>query len=255
MRGMLRPAQAPVHPLAPVHPFTSARPCAATPSARRVQRRLRRLSAEDEQSRGATELPERNSNPRMQAEEATDFVKWGGTLPSGRRAVIGGLTGLGIALVGNLGGLSSFLLSLDGGALAGRLRADVLIPVRGYRRALNTNTGYEFLYPSPWLVDQRLFRRAAEQAEKRRSLDPPALRAQRGGEDRRVAEPQVAYGPPGTSGEENVSIIAAPIQSPFRRSTPPSSVFPTAKQCPRRRDASTEGIIMHCDGACQAIAV
>lgn len=38
-----------------------------------------------------------------------------------------------------------------------------------------------------------------------------------GGEERRVAEPQVAYGPPGTSGEENVSIIAAPIQSPFRQ--------------------------------------
>jgi len=45
-------------------------------------------------------------------------------------------------LVGNLGGLSSFLLSLDGGALAARLHADVLIPVRGYRRALNTDIGY-----------------------------------------------------------------------------------------------------------------
>ncbi len=46
------------------------------------------------------------------------------------------------ALVGNLGGLSSFLLSLDGGALAARQHLDVLIPVRGYRRALNTNSGY-----------------------------------------------------------------------------------------------------------------
>ena len=34
----------------------------------------------------------------------------------------------------------------------------------------------EFQYPASWLVDQRLFRRAAEAAEKRRSLDPPSLR-------------------------------------------------------------------------------
>lgn len=68
-----------------------------------------------------------------------------------------------------------------------------------------------------------------------------------------MSEPQVAYGPPGTSGEENVSIIAAPIQSPFRHSTQPSSLFSTAKQCPRRRDAFTEGIVMHCDGACFSV--
>lgn len=34
----------------------------------------------------------------------------------------------------------------------------------------------EFQYPASWLVDQRLFRRAAEQAERRRPLDPPSLR-------------------------------------------------------------------------------
>jgi hypothetical protein len=46
------------------------------------------------------------------------------------------------ALVGNLGGLTSFLLSLDGGRAAAALRADVLIPVLGYKRALNKQTGY-----------------------------------------------------------------------------------------------------------------
>lgn len=46
------------------------------------------------------------------------------------------------ALVGNLGGLSSFLLSLDGGDLAGKSRVDVLIPVNGYKRAYNRRTGY-----------------------------------------------------------------------------------------------------------------
>ncbi len=34
----------------------------------------------------------------------------------------------------------------------------------------------EFQYPASWLVDQRLFRRAAEQAERQRPLDPPPLR-------------------------------------------------------------------------------
>lgn len=33
----------------------------------------------------------------------------------------------------------------------------------------------EFQYPASWLVDQRLFRRAAEQAERQRPLDPPPL--------------------------------------------------------------------------------
>lgn len=46
------------------------------------------------------------------------------------------------ALIGNLGGLSSFLLSLDGGDLAGKSRVDVLIPVNGYKRAYNKRTGY-----------------------------------------------------------------------------------------------------------------
>lgn len=76
-------------------------------------------------------------------------------------------------------------------------------------------SGAEFQLPADWLVDQRLYRRAVEQAEVRRGLDPPSLRTPEASE-RRVAEPQVAYGPPGSTGEENVSIIAAPIQAGFR---------------------------------------
>lgn len=45
---------------------------------------------------GVERQPERSEAPGLQAEEATDLVKWGGTLPSGRRAVIGGLGGLAI---------------------------------------------------------------------------------------------------------------------------------------------------------------
>lgn len=196
----------------PPQPFTNACPPRASLNKLPRSHRSRihadgRSDSERQQSSG--------SGPPLKAEEATDFVKWGGTLQHGRRAVVGGLGGLAIALVGNLGGMSSFLLSLDGGSLAAKSRVDVLIPVNGYKRAYNNRTGYEFQFPSSWLVDQRLYRRAVEQAEVRRGLDPPSLRRQDVPE-RRVAEPQVAYGPPGSTGEENVSIIAAPIQSGFR---------------------------------------
>jgi hypothetical protein len=51
-------------------------------------------------------------------------------------------------MVGNLGGITSWLLSLDGGEVAARSRVDVLIPVNGYKRAYNTRTGYGQLGPN-----------------------------------------------------------------------------------------------------------
>lgn len=54
-----------------------------------------------------------------------------------------GVEGVGhAALVGNLGGLTSTLLGLDGGAFAGKLRLDVLYPVRGYKRCYDAGNGY-----------------------------------------------------------------------------------------------------------------
>jgi hypothetical protein len=46
------------------------------------------------------------------------------------------------ALGGNLGGVTSWLLGLDGGQLAAQLHADVLIPVLGYKRCLDADNGY-----------------------------------------------------------------------------------------------------------------
>jgi hypothetical protein len=45
-------------------------------------------------------------------------------------------------LGGNLGGLTSMLLGLDGGHLAGRLHVDVLVPVRGFKRCFDTVNGF-----------------------------------------------------------------------------------------------------------------
>lgn len=70
----------------------------------------------------------------------------------------------------------------------------------------------EFLYPSNWVGDQTLLYRTAEKVE--RSLDPPALNSS---EKRRrnVNEPVIAFGPPGSSGELNVSVIVSPVPIDF----------------------------------------
>mmetsp|Transcript_23501 Transcript_23501/g.56213 ORF Transcript_23501/g.56213 Transcript_23501/m.56213 type:complete len:310 (-) Transcript_23501:544-1473(-) len=135
-------------------------------------------------------------------------VSWGGRLPSTRRAVLGFLGGFSIAFFANFAGISSFLLSLDGGNFARALRLDVLIPVSGFKRCFVPRDGFELLVPRDWLADQTLYRRAAARAE--RSLDPPSLRDRRPRKDK--FEPVAGFGPPGTSGEDNLSVIVAPIQ-------------------------------------------
>ncbi|MEW5309009.1 MAG: hypothetical protein WDW38_000923 [Sanguina aurantia] len=127
------------------------------------------------------------------------------------------------ALGGNLGGSTSKLLSFDGGAAAGRLRLDVIYPVLGLKRCVDYQQGFEFTFPSSWLADQTLLYRAAQRGEQERSsqmrpiVAPSALSAQRAEErmQKRGVEPVAAFGPAGSSGEKNVSVIAAPIYKGF----------------------------------------
>lgn len=105
------------------------------------------------------------------------------------------------ALGGNLFGLSSFLLSLDGGKLAESSRLDVLWPVNGSRRCLDTGNGYTFVYPAKWLADQTLYRRYAERIEREAALDPPTLRREQA-RRQNAAEPTAAFGPAGSTGEQ-----------------------------------------------------
>jgi hypothetical protein len=102
-------------------------------------------------------------------------------------------------LGGNLFGVTSWLLGLDGGKLAASTNLDVLVPVDGCRRCLDPQNGFTFLYPARWLADQTLYRRYAERIEREAALDPPSLnraRARRQG----APEPRAAYGPPGSTG-------------------------------------------------------
>lgn len=93
------------------------------------------------------------------------------------------------ALVANLAGCTSALLSIDGGATARVLRADVLYPVAGFKRCLDLGNGFgttsqcmsphssihntEFIYPDRWLADQTVAARQAQRRERQFALDPP----------------------------------------------------------------------------------
>ncbi|XP_021282221.1 psbP domain-containing protein 7, chloroplastic [Herrania umbratica] len=132
-----------------------------------------------------------------------------------RRRLLVGVGSASLVAVGaNFGGLTSFLLGLspEGGR---NLKLDVLYPIEGFSRRIENNEGFEFIYPASWVGDQRLLYRAAERLE--RSLDPlPTSRLKSSNRPRKnVNEPIVAYGPPGSSGELNVSVIVSPVPLEF----------------------------------------
>uniref|UniRef100_A0A0F7CZB4 Photosystem II reaction center PsbP family protein n=1 Tax=Pelargonium tetragonum TaxID=122197 RepID=A0A0F7CZB4_9ROSI len=130
-----------------------------------------------------------------------------------RRFLLGIGSASVVAVGANFCGITSLLLSFS--PQTGRnLKLDVLYPISGYSRCIDTNEGFEFIYPVNWVGDQTLLYRAAGKAESQRSLDPPPLNtADR--PRRNVSEPVVAFGPPGSTGELNVSVIVSPISLDF----------------------------------------
>ncbi|KAK2634688.1 hypothetical protein Ddye_029480 [Dipteronia dyeriana] len=131
-----------------------------------------------------------------------------------RRRLLVGIGSASLVAVGaNFGGITSFLIGLS--PESGRnLRLDVLYPIGGYSRCIDTNEGFEFVYPASWVGDQTLLYRAAKKAEFQRSLDPPPLNKVKS-KKLNVNEPVVAFGPPGSSGELNVSVIVSPVPLDF----------------------------------------
>lgn len=67
--------------------------------------------------------------------------------------------------------------------------------------------------PADWLGDQTLAYRQARRLEEEVSLDLPALARRRRA---RAAEPTAAFGPAGSTGEQNISIVVAPIYEGFK---------------------------------------
>lgn len=134
-----------------------------------------------------------------------------------RRRLLVGVGSAGLVAVGaNFGGITSFLLGLS--PENGRnLKLDVLYPIGGYSRCIDTNEGFEFIYPANWVGDQTLLYRATKQQEFQRSLDPPPLDPSKSIDRPRknVTEPIVAFGPPGSTGELNVSVVASTVPLDF----------------------------------------
>ncbi|PSC71251.1 glycolate oxidase [Micractinium conductrix] len=155
------------------------------------------------------------TQPLPSLADPAGVIVYGGKLPPARRLVVSGLSATAIVLGGNLFGVTSWLLSLDGGKLAESSRLDVLVPVNGTRRCLDTGNGFTFLYPARWLADQTLYRRYAERIEREAALDPPSLRNERRRRAGGAPEPSAAYGPPGSTGETNISVVVAPIRDGF----------------------------------------
>ncbi|RYQ90375.1 hypothetical protein Ahy_B09g096490 isoform A [Arachis hypogaea] len=101
-----------------------------------------------------------------------------------RRLLVGVGSASLVAVGANFAGITSFLLGLS--PENGRnLKLDVLYPVGGYSRCLDTREGFG----------------AAKKRELELSLDPPALNATP--KRSNFSEPVVAFGPPGSTGELN----------------------------------------------------
>ncbi|KAL3686876.1 hypothetical protein R1sor_013185 [Riccia sorocarpa] len=143
------------------------------------------------------------------ADGGNDITAEGFSLLQTRRFWLGTSLGSLVALGGNLGGITSAIFNTNPD-FSRNLRVDLLFPVKGFKRCLEASQGFEFVYPENWVGDQRLVYRAVERAEKERSLDLPPIRG--GGSRRRSSsDPIVAFGPPGTEGEQNVSVVVAPV--------------------------------------------
>lgn len=82
---------------------------------------------------------------------------------------------------------------------------------------LYTEKCAEFIYPESWVGDQTVLYRAAGKAESERPLDPPPLVNGRPSSrpPRSVSEPVAAFGPPGSNGELNVSVIVSDVPRDF----------------------------------------
>ncbi|XP_008789940.1 psbP domain-containing protein 7, chloroplastic [Phoenix dactylifera] len=134
-----------------------------------------------------------------------------------RRRLLAGVGTASLVAVGaNFGGVTSFLLGLFPDFGRG-LKLDVLYPVQGFTRCLAPNYGFEFIYPAGWVGDRTLLNRVVDKAEAQRTLDPPPLSNGRPPPQspRSLSEPVVAFGPPGSNGELNVSVIVSPVPRDF----------------------------------------
>lgn len=136
---------------------------------------------------------------------SANFALSGPTAVARRSMAVGALA-TGVALGGDLFGVTRGLLSLFPDA-ARRARLDVIYPVRGFRRFVAADGAYELLRPSEWLADQVL---ALPRPGDVVPLDTGGL-APRSRRKGRGAALDAAFGPPGGDRTENLSVIRARV--------------------------------------------
>ena len=153
----------------------------------------------------------RRTTPARRARRSRVWASGQKTSPvSPRRVVVGVGASAVLALGADFLGVTSKTLTAFAPEFARANRLDALYPVDGFTRCYAPRAGYEFIVPMTWLVDQTQASRNARRGVE--SLDPPALRA---GRAREVNEPDAAYGPRGSSGEENASVITSAVPRGF----------------------------------------
>jgi len=132
----------------------------------------------------------------------------------------------------NLWGSGSFLLSLFPD-LARSKRLDTFYPVSslprypyafgpldyapGFQRYVDPQQRFEFRYPATYVQDQAVFLRNADRAYAQRTADPQGVMGS-SGERRRTGGgggPDAAFGPPGQTGEENLSVVIGAVPAGF----------------------------------------
>eukprot|EP00752_Nemacystus_decipiens_P010935 g9718.t1 len=122
------------------------------------------------------------------------------------------LLGAAVALGGNLFGVTSGLLGALAPQASRDLRVDLLFPIGGFKRFYSPEDGYEFMYPQGWVGDSGLALRRQRDLEDMRASPAAVARAR---QRRSSSAPDVAFGPQGGDGIENVSLVKSQLMAGF----------------------------------------
>ncbi|CAM9888083.1 unnamed protein product [Discosporangium mesarthrocarpum] len=143
--------------------------------------------------------------------EFWDDMQANGVTP--RRLFLYSLLGAGVALGGNLFGVTSGVLGTLAPGAARDARLDVLFPIDGFKRCYDEQDGYEFMYPQEWVGDTGLALQKEQDREGALGMSATTGRArQRRG---LALRPDAAFGPQGGDGKENVSVVKSQLLGGF----------------------------------------
>lgn len=118
------------------------------------------------------------------------------------------LLAVALALGANFLGVTSDLMTKTDPTFFRAKQLDQLYPIDGYRRVVDRDDGYQFIFPTDWVLDQRVLMYNTRSKE----LPQSSLRQQR--LDNGLA-PDVAYGPAGGDFMENISVVKSRVLEGF----------------------------------------